>query len=68
MFLFYPETLDANLVRSSNNFLDKFVAKFLRKLLWHKMPFTSSDVRNSLEAEHVGEGVSVFERGLGGLI
>lgn len=60
--------MDTNLVRSSKSFLDKLVAKFLRELLWHKIPFTSSDDKNSLqpEMEQVGEGESVFEYALGG--
>ena len=46
--LFRPDTFDATLVRSSNNALDKFVAKFLREVLLRSASFISSDVSKSL--------------------
>lgn len=58
-------------MRSSNNFLDKFVAKFLREALLQSISFTSSGVSKSLEfevEENDGDGVELVNVGFGGLI
>ena len=46
--LFQLDSFDAILICSSNNALDKFVAKFLRKVLLRSASFISFDVSKSL--------------------